>query len=171
MQDLQIETDRLLITAFDEEMAKSVHINSLDRDNRTFVPDEVFETVLAARDAISFLLACYADPAGPFVYPIVLRNGENIGHVQAVPLGEEWEIGYHIAEKYTGKGYATEAVKAFSPEIMQRLGIGRIWGICRGDNIASRKVLEKCAFILQDERTGTYKGENSLICRYLFTNY
>jgi len=62
---------------------------------------------------------------------------ENIGYVQAVPIGDEWEVGYHIASKYTGNGYATEAVKAFVPLIMKRLNIKRIWGICRGDNIAS----------------------------------
>jgi len=26
---------------------------------------------------------------------------ENIGYVQAVPIGDEWEVGYHIASKYT----------------------------------------------------------------------
>jgi len=36
---------------------------------------------------------------------------ENIGYVQAVPIGDEWEVGYHIASKYTGNGYATEAVR------------------------------------------------------------
>jgi len=40
------------------------------------------------------------------------------------PIGDEWEVGYHIASKYTGNGYATEAVKAFVPLIMKRLNIG-----------------------------------------------
>jgi len=31
-----IETDRLIITEFDENMIESVHLNSLDDDNRRF---------------------------------------------------------------------------------------------------------------------------------------
>lgn len=41
----KIETDRLMITEFTPDMAQAVHENSLDEDNRRFVPDEVFETV------------------------------------------------------------------------------------------------------------------------------
>lgn len=40
-----LETERLIITEFTPDMAQAVHENSLDEDNRRFVPDEVFETV------------------------------------------------------------------------------------------------------------------------------
>ena len=42
---MKIETKRLIITKFTMDMAEAVHLNSLDEDNRRFVPDEVFETV------------------------------------------------------------------------------------------------------------------------------
>lgn len=88
MNQFRIETDRLIITEFDESMAEAVHINSLDDDNRKFVPDEVFETVDVARDTILFLMDCYKGTDGPFVYPILLKSGENIGYVQAAPIDE-----------------------------------------------------------------------------------
>lgn len=40
-----IETERLTITEFTIDMAKAVQENSLDEDNRRFVPDEVWEAV------------------------------------------------------------------------------------------------------------------------------
>ena len=40
-----IETNRLIITEFTVDMAQDVQKNSLDEDNRRFVPDEVWETV------------------------------------------------------------------------------------------------------------------------------
>ena len=50
------ETERLIITEFTTDMARVVHENSLDEDNRRFVPDEVFETeeeaLLAALDEL-----------------------------------------------------------------------------------------------------------------------
>ena len=51
---VRIETDRLIITKFTPDMALAVHLNSLDEDNRRFVPDEVFETVEEATDTVSF---------------------------------------------------------------------------------------------------------------------
>ena len=56
MDHLYIETERLIITEFDEGMAQAVHENSLDDDNRRFAPDEVFETVEAARETVQFLM-------------------------------------------------------------------------------------------------------------------
>ncbi len=169
MEKFKIETDRLIITEFDENMAEDVHINSLDDDNRKFVPDEVFETVDVAQDTIVFLMDSYKGTEGPFVYPILLKSGENIGYVQAAPIKDEWEVGYHIASKYTQQGYAFEALSAFVPIIMKQLGINHIWGITRGDNVASCKVLEKCFFTLQYKGTGKYLGGNYEICKYLYS--
>lgn len=149
-------------------MAETVHLNSLDEDNRKFVPDEVFETIQEAQDTINFLIECYKGTSGPFVYPILLDNGNNIGYVQAVPIDDEWEVGYHIAKKYTCKGYATEALRAFVPFIIKQLQIDRIWGICRGDNIASRRVLEKCSFSLEYNGLGDYKGQDHEIYKYVY---
>ena len=171
MEKLMIVTDRLIITEFDESMAECVHLNSLDEDNRMFVPDEVFETVQEAQDTIVSLIECYQGVDGPFVYPVLLRSGENIGYVQAVPIDDEWEVGYHIAARHTRNGYATEAVMAFVPVIMERLNIRQIWGICREDNLASRKVLEKCSFNLVYSGTGNYRGQKHEVCQYLYQAY
>ena len=165
-----IETERLTITEFTPDMAQAVHENSLDEDNRRFVPDEVFETVEEAAETIGFLMSQYGSNDGPFIYPVLLKDSTNIGYVQAVPLDDGvWEIGFHIGILYTKKGYATEAVKAFLPVIMKRLGIGTISGICLSENIASRKVMEKSGFVLDFEGEGDYQGEKKNICKYHFS--
>ena len=166
-----IETERLTITEFTPDMAQAVHENSLDEDNRRFVPDEVFETVDEAAETIEFLMSQYDGSDGPFVYPVLIKDGANIGYVQAIPLDDGfWEIGFHVGEKYTKNGYATEAVKAFLPVIMNKLGMEKIKGICLSENIASRKVMEKCGFVLEFEGTDSYQGDQRQICRYWFTN-
>jgi len=169
MDHLYIETERLIINEFDESMAQAVHENSLDDDNRRFVPDEVFETVETAYETVRFLIECYNGDSGPYVYPVLLRSGENIGHVQAVPLDrDEWEIGYHIAKSYTGNGYATEAIAAFLPVVMERLGICKIEGFCLLENVASQRVMEKCGFALEYNGIGSYQGKEREICRYIY---
>lgn len=167
MKKMLIETDRLLISEFDESMIESVHLNSLDDDNRRFVPDEVFETIDKARETVEWLISNYRGNEGPFVYPMLLKD-KNIGYVQAVPIEKGWEIGYHVAKVYTGKGYSTEALIAFLPVIMKNLNISIIYGICLSENIASQRVLEKCNFLLEYDGLGSYQGVERSIRRYKY---
>lgn len=166
---MKIETERLVITEFDRSMAESVHKNSLDADNRRFVPDEVFETVEEAAETIDFLMGVYTHGGGPLVYPVLLKNGPCIGYVQAIPLEDDtWEIGYHIGGDHTKHGYATEAVRAFLPVIMAQLGLAEITGICLAENKASVKVMEHCGFTKLYEGPGPYQGQEREICRFVF---
>lgn len=166
---MKIETKRLTITEFTVDMAESVHINSLDEDNRRFVPDEVFETVEAAKKTLTFLMGVYENGDGPLVYPVTLKDGTYIGYVQAVPSDDgTWEIGYHIGENYTKQGYATEAVTAFLPVIMKQIGITEMKGICLADNLASAKVMERCGFIKLYEGKDNYQGEEREICKFVY---
>ena len=168
-QLMHIETERLIITEFDLSMAEAVHLNSLDEDNRRFVPDEVFETVEEAADTIAFLMECYKTQQGPLVYPILHKNGLNIGYVQAVPMGDGiWEIGYHIAAAHTKQGYATETVQAFLPVIMDILELESMLGVCLADNLASVKVMERCGFKKFFDGIGDYQGEQRKICKFLY---
>ena len=164
-----IKTERLYITEFTLDMVEAVHRNSLDKDNRKFNPDEVFETMEAARDTVVFLMSVYKTGDGPLVYPVLLIDGTNIGYVQIVPMNDgKYEVGYHIAKAYTGNGYATEAVRAFLPKIMKKLDIKEILGICVAENIASLKVLEKTGFTKEYEGMGTYQDEEREICKYVY---
>lgn len=166
---MDIRTQRLHLTELEMSMAQQMHENSLDEDNRRFVPDEVFETVAEAEETIAYLLSCRASGEGPQVFPVLLEEKGCIGYVQAVPLTEsQWEIGYHIGKAYTGRGYATEAVKAFLPAIMGKLGLTEIMGICLAENRASVQVMEKCGFQKLFEGEGEYQGEKRDICRYVY---
>ena len=167
---MKIETERLVITEFTMDMAEAVHLNSLDQDNRRFVPDEVFETVEEAADTVGFLMGVYENGDGPLVYPVLRKDGTYVGYVQAVPFDDgTWEVGYHIGIAYTQQGYATEAVRAFLPVIMPKIGITEIAGICLADNKASVKVMERCGFEKLYEGPGPYQGQEREICRFRFT--
>jgi len=165
---MNIQTSRLQISDLQPEMAQRLHEISLDEANRRFVPDEVFETADVAAEVIADLTECIRTGEGPQVYAILLRDGALIGHVQAVPLAEGWEIGYHIGGEYAGCGYATEAVQAFLPVIMKQLSIQKMLGVCLADNHASRRVMEKSGFQKQYEGDGDYQGQIRPICKYQY---
>jgi ribosomal-protein-alanine N-acetyltransferase len=161
-------TPRIFITELAPCLADEVYRAALDASNREFLPDEVFETPAAARKAIEFLISRYSGEDGPFVYAVLLRPGEYVGHVEAVQIDHGWEVGYQVAEAYTGRGLATEALTAFIPYIMRRLGTDKLWGICRADNNASLRVLEKCGFELESEGEAVYHGKIHMIRRYVY---
>ena len=165
---MKLQTERLTITEFDLSMAESVRLNSLDEDNRRFLPDEVFETAEEARETIEFLMSVYETDKGPFVYPVLLKDGTNIGYVQLVAIKDGFEVGYHIAKPYTRNGYATEALKAFIDYMIPYKHIDRVYGICISENTASVRVLEKCGFTKEYEGPGKYQGEIKDIVRYVF---
>ena len=164
---MNIKTSRLTITTFSPDMAQNVYENSQDDDIRRFVPDEVYDSAEEARESIEFLISRYDTTDGPFVYPIITNDsGKNIGYVQLCKLNEEaWEIGYHIAKAFTGKGYATEAVKAFLPAMTQKLNIKEVYGICLAENTVSMRVLEKCGFTQIFEGLGNYQGKEAQIVK------
>lgn len=167
---MYIETDRLIITEFDPSMAEAVHLNSLDEYNRRFVPDEVFETIEEAAGTIAFLMECYKTENKPLVYPILKKDGTNIGYVQAVPLEDGiWEIGYHIAAAHTKQGFATEAVGAFLPVILEKLQLQAMLGVCLAENRASAKVMERCGFKKVFEGMGAYQGADRKICKFIYS--
>ena len=152
------------------DMAKIVQANSVDEDNRRFVPDEVWETVEEAEETLEYLISRYGSSEGPFVYPVIAKETrDNVGYVQLCPIGNgKWEIGYHIAKKYTGRGYASEAVKAFLPVISEMVGTSAIYGICLEENKASQAVMCKCGFELIFRGIGKYQGEDREIVKNIW---
>lgn len=164
---MNLETERLLITEFTMDMAQVVQENSVDEDNKRFVPDEVWETAEETKETLEFLISQYGAFDGPLVYPVIVKETEdNIGYVQLCPIDNgNWEIGYHIAKKYTGNGYATEAVRAFLPVIAKQAGITEVFGICLVENKASLAVMKKCGFENVFTGIGKYQGIDREIAR------
>ena len=161
-----IENDRLQIVRMNQSMYYDIYKNSQDDNNRKFVPDEVFDCLEEASEVVNQIIDCYDSKDGPFVYAVIRKKDSvNLGYVQLVKIEEGWEIGYHIAEIYTGNGYATEAVNLFLDYIKNNTNLKQIIGIALSANKASRRVLEKCGFELIYEGTGLYQGRKRKIIK------
>ena len=161
-----IKDEILSIVEMDTSMYYDVWKNSLDDNNRRFVPDEVFETYEDAKEVVDQLIACYKEKDGPFVYALIRNEDEaNIGYVQLVKIEEGWEIGYHIAIDYCGRGYATKAVSLFLIYLKENTSLEEIYGVALASNLASRRVLEKNGFELFFEGEGDYQGQRRKIIK------
>ena len=155
-----IKNELLTIKKMDSSMYEDVWKNSLDENNRRFVPDEVFETLEEAKEVVDQIILFYENEHGPFIYAVI-RNSDNknLGYVQLVKIDEGWEIGYHIAKEYCGNGYASDAVKLFLEYLKKENKIEIVYGIALMDNVASRRVLEKNGFTQFFIGKGLYQGQ------------
>ena len=84
------------------------------------------------------------------IWMIELNDGTHIGELCFKGLDSNGiaEIGYGISEKYLNNGYATEAVKAVLEWAFNNPNITAIEAETDSENVASKRVLEKCGFIV-----------------------
>ena len=161
-----IENEELSIKRFNTSMFYDVWMNSQDKNNRKYVPDEVFETIEEAYDVVNQLIESYKSEEGPFVYPVFRKiDNTNLGYVQLIKIKDGWEVGYHIAEQYTNKGYASKALKLFIEHIKNATNIKEIYGIALAKNKASLCVLEKNGFETVFKGLAKYQGKNRIIVK------
>jgi ribosomal-protein-alanine N-acetyltransferase len=66
-----------------------------------------------------------------------------IGGLQHMEGGPDVEVGYYLARKAWGKGYATELSRAFLRYAFEDLGLDRVVAVVRPGNAASKRVLAK----------------------------
>ena len=168
--DVIIESSGLRIVKMNPSMYDDVFHNSQDEDNKRFVPDEVFDSLEEAKDVVDFIISSYDSLEGPYIYAIIKKeDNANIGYVQLVKIDMGYEIGYHIAKRYTGNGYATKAVNLFLKYLKDNTELKEIHGIALYSNKASKRVLEKCGFKLIFEGYDLYQGERRKIIRTIKT--
>ena len=164
-----IETDRLVLRPFTLDDVSDLYRMSQEDGMAKWIPDQVYEDEEEAKGVVEFLMAQYVEKPtpneAPYVIGIVLKDNDGlIGHVGLSPLGEDVELGYAIAEKQQGNGYATEAVEAMTHWALHELGLPSVLGVVDSNNIASCKVLENASYRFIDEKVKEAIGREGM-CR------
>lgn len=114
-----ITTDRLIIRNLCLEDIEAFYKFSREKSMKDWIPDQVYDDIEEAKEVLDFLMSKYSNDLDNVSYPYVLAlvlkdTNELIGHVGLSHIPEGIEIGYAIGEDYQKKGYATEAVQAFT---------------------------------------------------------
>jgi ribosomal-protein-alanine N-acetyltransferase len=84
----------------------------------------------------------------------ILPNGESeiIGWagLQYLPELDETEVGFLLDRPFWGRGYATRAARLSLDFGFGHLGLDHIIALVHADNLASRRVIEKCGMLYVD---------------------
>jgi RimJ/RimL family protein N-acetyltransferase len=86
-----------------------------------------------------------ADPS--LIQKTILFDGQVAGNIVCWEMLGEREVGYWLGKEFWGKGIATEALRQFLGEVKSR----PLFAHVAQHNIASKRVLEKCGFIVIGE--------------------
>jgi RimJ/RimL family protein N-acetyltransferase len=88
--------------------------------------------------------------------------------LQYLPELNETEVGFLLDKPFWGKGYATEAALASIGFGFERFALDHIIALAHADNLASRRVIEKCGMIYMETlplwgiELNRYRVENPL---------
>jgi RimJ/RimL family protein N-acetyltransferase len=96
--------------------------------------------------------------AGVKVRTIVV-DAEVVGHVASFERDGDHEVTYWIDAAHWGRGIATAALRAFLQEDPVRPVVARVVK----DSAASRRVLEKCGFLVVGEDHGHAAGRGTVV--------
>ena len=142
-----IQTERLMLRPFSaENTERLVDIITNEEIAKTFMLP-VFETIDQAV-ALAEKLIAFSRPEDIQHLEYGIYLGEQlIGFINDCGMRDnEIEIGYVIHPDYQGHGYATEAVQAVLADLRE-MGFQKVIAGFFEGNVASCRVLEKCALI------------------------
>lgn len=85
--------------------------------------------------------------------------GDVVAHLHET--GGVAEIGYTLAADHHGHGYATEAAGALVADLVERVGVGRVYAELDPVNVASQRVLERVGLVFESftEKSFLWRGE------------
>jgi RimJ/RimL family protein N-acetyltransferase len=103
---------------------------------------------------------------------IVTPEGEMAGHIEffkPVAYWDAFELSYQLyGDRFAGRGYSTEAVQLLVDYLSATKKQHRIHLVIVPENAASRRVAEKCGFVLEGTVRGAFfnDGRNQDVLLY-----
>ncbi len=142
-----LETERLILRQWkDSDIAIFVEINR-DEKVMEFFPEVWSEE--KSRDCAEYFRKHFSENGFGFFAVELKENHEFIGFVGIAKVGFEAhftpaiEIGWRLASKHFGNGYATEAAREVLRFAFQDLGLKEIVAFTVPDNLPSQNVMKK----------------------------
>jgi [ribosomal protein S5]-alanine N-acetyltransferase len=138
-----INTPRLLLRRPKLSDASAVYDYGRDLEVARYVDwpvlSHIQEAILATENALQNW-----DSGIEYTWRVTVKpNDTPIGAVGCGVSGHQADLGFVLARRYWGKGYATEAAQAVFDWVASLEDVYRIQATCDVDNAASARVLEK----------------------------
>lgn len=148
-----VETERLILRELLETDMNGIFELDADPEVHRYLGNKPISTIEQVIETISFIRRQYIENGigrwaiieketnsfvgwGGFKFVTELTNGHQ----------NYYDLGYRLIKRFWGKGYATETCQGSIGYAFNELQLSTIYAIADSENLASRKVLEKCSF-------------------------
>lgn len=162
---IKIETPRMFLRLIKEEDLPEVSELNSDPEVRKFFPDGI-QNEAQTRARIQEFMSYYKEKGLPCFIILDKNTNEFIGRCGFGPIETgEVEVGYLIARKFWGKGYASEALKALLNWSKKNISADDIIAFAPLKHTASHRVMEKCGMEYYKDGFG-----HGVLCKYYHIN-
>ncbi len=150
--DIFIEGNNVNLRKVTKSDAQSIYEHARDKEisRYTFIPHPY-----KLRDALHFIRLTHQQIRKGREYHLGIEyraTGSIIGMVGLAGVNQKdqnAEVGYWLAKKYWGRGYATEALRLMLWYGFSELKLFRIWARVMHPNLVSARMLERIGFTLE----------------------
>ena len=147
----EVETPRLLLRRFTEDDAYKMFENwAGDKEITEFLEWPPHADCSVTRSVVSTWVKKYGDPT---FYQWVIEEKESkepIGSISIIHSDfDALELGFCLAKKSWGKGYATEAVRALLSYFFENVGVGKVWGKIDVVNTRASETMKRSGFAFE----------------------
>ncbi|MCW4469103.1 GNAT family N-acetyltransferase [Flavobacterium sp. MFBS3-15] len=167
------ESERLLFRELLPSDEDSLFEMDSDPDVHRYLGNTPVQSMDEIRSAITMIRQQYLDNGAARMAVILKETGEFLGWAGLKFMEHEinghinhFDLGYRFMKRHWGKGYATEAAKAFIDYGFNVMGLSKINAYADAGNINSHSVLEKAGL----KYIGTFYDEGSPSVWYEITN-
>ena len=174
------ETSRLMACEWNSEFAPAAFEIYSDTKVTEFISGTFVESTRQMKERIESIIQRNRDyPEGMGSFPIFLKStGTMVGTALIKPLplvsgqlADEIEIGWHLARRQWGRGYATEYGQKLIEVGFNDFGLDELHAVVDPPNVKSIKVAERLGMKHLGQSTKYYEGnpvEHFLMTREMF---
>lgn len=141
-----LESDRLILRQFREDDALEIYNGFVNQEEFLYYANKKRRTLEEEKKSLLNIDKKYENK--DYYNWLITRKEDNkiIGSINlnVHEINEMVEFNYVIDNRYTKKGYMTEALNLVKDYCLNELMVNRFQGGCCVENIASKKVMEKC---------------------------
>ena len=166
-----LQSKRLILRRFKEADAKEIYEGYVNQEGFLYYAHKEKRSLEEEKNSLKGIDEKYKKN-NYYNWLITLKSDNKI--IGAINLrvddfNESMEFNYAIDERYKGNGYMTEALMVVKDYCFNELKVNRLFGGCEINNIASKKVMEKCSFVYEGTLRNYLKLRDGYHDMYLYS--
>lgn len=141
-----LRSKRLILRRFEEKDAEELYLGYINQKEFLYYANKERKTLEEEKMSLINVTNKYKDN-NYYNWLITLKDTKKIIgsiNLRVIEKNDSVEFNYAIDNRYTNKGYMTEALEIVKDFCRNSLKVQRFQGGCCIENIASKKVMEKC---------------------------